>query len=62
MNKAEEKKIPIHGDELNEERSEESALEGKPSEVEKEEKNEIEELKKRLEKKRRSPKTIMTAS
>ncbi len=52
MNKAEEKKIPIHRDGLNEESSEESALEGKPSEVEKEEKrNEIEELKKKLEEK-----------
>lgn len=52
MNKVEEKKIPIHGDNLKEEKSEESTIEGKPSEVEKEEKkNEIEELKKRLEEK-----------
>lgn len=52
MNKVEKKKIPLNGEQLKEERSEESPLEGKASEVEKEEKkDEIEELKKRLEEK-----------
>ncbi len=57
MNKGEKKKISIHGDNPKNEKSEESALEGKPSEVEKEGKeNEIEELKKRLEEKEKEAK------
>lgn len=52
MNRVKEKKISHHGDHLKNEKSEESILEGKPSEVEKKGKeNEIEELKKRMEEK-----------